>query len=86
MYQVGDDHIRNSEAELSVETVDGSTAAKKEAPKTLHMLDIRECAIEQEYHYPPKTRGDRIAKKLVDYGEKLMHLFFREKVRRGGWG
>merc|ERR1719295_568497 len=36
-------------AEVPVETADGSTAMCKEAPKTLHMLDIRECAIEQEY-------------------------------------
>ena len=54
----------------------------KSFPPSISIADLESPALEQEYHYPPKTRGDRIAKKLVDYGEKLMHLFFREKVRR----
>ena len=58
----------------------------KSFPPSISIADLESPALEQEYHYPPKTRGDRIAKKLVDYGEKLMHLFFREKVRRVGGG
>ena len=79
MYQVGDDHIRNSEAELLVETVDGSTAAKKEAPKTLHMLDIRECAIEQEYQVFTAN------KVVTTYRRAMAFLMSKVKKETDSW-
>eukprot|EP00212_Chloropicon_laureae_P003768 CAMPEP_0197485672 /NCGR_PEP_ID=MMETSP1311-20131121/599_1 /TAXON_ID=464262 /ORGANISM="Genus nov. species nov., Strain RCC856" /LENGTH=385 /DNA_ID=CAMNT_0043028397 /DNA_START=151 /DNA_END=1308 /DNA_ORIENTATION=- len=48
-------------------------------PPSISLKDLESDAIEQEYHYEPKTRGDKIAKTLVYYGEQLMHLFFRDK-------
>merc|ERR1712176_524149 len=51
----------------------------KSFPPSISLKDLESDAIAQEYHYPPRTLGDRVAKKLVFYGEKLMHMFFREK-------
>ncbi|QDZ24790.1 ubiquinol oxidase [Chloropicon primus] len=48
-------------------------------PPSISLKDLESEAIAKEYHYEPRTLGDRIAKKLVDGGEKLMELFFREK-------
>merc|ERR1739848_559750 len=50
----------------------------KSFPPSISLKDLESDAIAQEYHYPPRTLGDRVAKKLVFYGEKLMHMFFRE--------
>mmetsp|Transcript_4658 Transcript_4658/g.11143 ORF Transcript_4658/g.11143 Transcript_4658/m.11143 type:complete len:207 (-) Transcript_4658:865-1485(-) len=48
-------------------------------PPSISLKDLESDALNQEYHYEPKTRGDKIAKTLVYYGEQLMHLFFRDK-------
>merc|ERR1739848_339319 len=51
----------------------------KSFPPSISLKDLESDTIATEYHYEPKTFGDRVARKLVYYGEWLMHLFFREK-------
>merc|ERR1712017_72423 len=51
----------------------------KSFPPSISLKDLESDTIATEYHYEPKTFGDRVARKLVYYGEQLMHMFFREK-------
>jgi hypothetical protein len=47
-------------------------------PPSLGITDLE--ALSKTFHYEPKTWTDKIAKLAVDIMEKIMHLFFREKV------
>jgi ubiquinol oxidase len=51
----------------------------KSFPPSICLKDLESDTIATEYHYEPKTFGDRVARKLVYYGENLMHMFFRDK-------
>mmetsp|Transcript_10140 Transcript_10140/g.12195 ORF Transcript_10140/g.12195 Transcript_10140/m.12195 type:complete len:318 (+) Transcript_10140:569-1522(+) len=46
-------------------------------PPSLSVKDLE--AVGKAVHFEPKTFGDKVALKLVKYGEKLMSLFFRKK-------
>jgi len=51
----------------------------KSFPPSLAVVDLESPHFAKQQHYEAKTTGDRVAKKIVEYAEKLMHLFFREK-------
>merc|ERR1719232_817804 len=51
----------------------------KSFPPSLSVVDLESPHFAKQQHYEAKTTGDRVAKKIVEYAEKLMHLFFREK-------
>jgi len=51
----------------------------KSFPPSISLQDLEAEGIATDFHYEPKTFGDKVALKLVKGGEWLMHLFFREK-------
>merc|ERR1739848_634798 len=54
-----------------------SFASQTDGDRRYHWIEPE--AIATDFHYEPKTFGDKVALKLVKGGEWLMHLFFREK-------
>ena len=58
---------------------DRSFSGGQAFPPALGVADLE--ALSKTFHYEPKTWSDSIAKVAVDIMEKIMHLFFREKVR-----
>merc|ERR1711977_198898 len=48
----------------------------KSFPPSISLQDLEAEGIATDFHYEPKTFGDKVALKLVKGGEWLMHLFF----------